>query len=123
MLPFGSPEYVGLAFSVIFMSVLLQLFGSPFLKTTFIFWGLMFGCFMSAISSYTAHAPRDKTLCTAEPDAFCAGGFANAEDGKAYSYWNNLRVKDAPGSRSCGQRRFRSASTARTSCPFLSGTL
>ena len=97
VLPFGSPEYVGLAFSVIFMSVLLQLFGSPFLKTTFIFWGLMFGCFVSAISSYTAHAPRDKTLCTAEPDAFCAGGFANAEDGKAYSYWNNLRVKDAPG--------------------------
>ena len=97
VLPFGSPEYVGLAFSVIFMSVVLQLFGSPFLKSTFIFWGLMFGCAISGIAKYKAHAPRDKTLCTAEPDAFCAGGFANAEDGKAYSYWNNLRVKDAPG--------------------------
>ena len=61
------------------MSVLLQLFGSPFLKTTFIFWGLMFGCAISGIAKYKAHAPRDKTLCTAEPDNFCAGGFASDE--------------------------------------------
>merc|ERR1719163_2706127 len=44
MLPFGSPEYVGLAFSVIFMSV--------FLQSTFLFWGLMFGCFVAGISTY-----------------------------------------------------------------------
>jgi len=41
---FGSAEYVGLAFSVICMSVLLQIFGSPFLKSTFLLWALAFGC-------------------------------------------------------------------------------
>ena len=40
-LPFGSYEFVGLGFSVIGMSMLIQIFGSPFLKSTFLFWGLM----------------------------------------------------------------------------------
>jgi len=44
---FGSPEYVGLGFSVIFASVLCQMFGSPFIKSTFLFWGLVFGCLVS----------------------------------------------------------------------------
>ena len=34
------------------MSVFLQFFGSPFLKSTFLFWGLMFGCFVAGISTY-----------------------------------------------------------------------
>ena len=71
-------------FSVLFMSTFLQFFGSPFLKTTFIFWGLLFGCFVAAVSSYTAHSPRDKTTCWAEEDAPCIGGFANAEEDKQY---------------------------------------
>ena len=43
-LAFGSPEYVGLAFACIFFSIILQIFGSPFFKSTFIFWSLCFGC-------------------------------------------------------------------------------
>lgn len=43
-LSFGSPEYVGLAFACIFFSIILQIFGSPFFKSTFIFWSLAFGC-------------------------------------------------------------------------------
>jgi len=47
-LGFGAPEYVGLAFSVIFISLLIQAFGSPFFKSTFLFWGLAFGCCVAA---------------------------------------------------------------------------
>lgn len=42
-------SYVGLAFSVIAFATLLQIFGSPFFKSTFLFWGLCFGCAMAAI--------------------------------------------------------------------------
>ena len=35
VLYFGAPEYIGLAFSVIFASIFLQFFGSPFLKSTY----------------------------------------------------------------------------------------
>eukprot|EP00617_Octactis_speculum_P020968 CAMPEP_0185767660 /NCGR_PEP_ID=MMETSP1174-20130828/45475_1 /TAXON_ID=35687 /ORGANISM="Dictyocha speculum, Strain CCMP1381" /LENGTH=708 /DNA_ID=CAMNT_0028451987 /DNA_START=21 /DNA_END=2147 /DNA_ORIENTATION=- len=95
VLGFGAPEYIGLAFSVIAMSTFLQFFGSPFLKSTFLFWGLMFGTLISAIVTYEAEA-GDKTLCTAEPDNFCAGGFADAVEGREYSYWNSERIDDAP---------------------------
>jgi len=47
-LSFGSSEYVGLGFSVIGMSIFLQIVGSPFLKSTFLFWSLMFGCIVAA---------------------------------------------------------------------------
>jgi len=50
VLSFGAPEYVGLGMSVIFFSILIQMFGSPFLKSTFLFWGLIFGCIMAGIS-------------------------------------------------------------------------
>merc|ERR1719240_196080 len=47
---FGSAEYVGLAFSCIVFSILIQIFGSPFMKSTFIIWSLCFGCIIAAIS-------------------------------------------------------------------------
>lgn len=50
VLPFGAPEYVGLGMSVVFASVVIQMIGSPFLKSTFLFWGLIFGVVMAAIS-------------------------------------------------------------------------
>jgi NCS2 family nucleobase:cation symporter-2 len=44
---FGASEYVGLAFACIAMSILIQIFGSPFLKSTFIIWSLAFGCLVA----------------------------------------------------------------------------
>ncbi|KAH8076791.1 xanthine transmembrane transporter [Aureococcus anophagefferens] len=58
ILPFGSPEYVGLAASVIAFTVFIQFTGSPFLKSTCIFWGLMFGCLVAGVSRYEAVARR-----------------------------------------------------------------
>jgi len=46
-LSFGSPEYVGLAMSVVFFSILCQMFGSPFIKSTYLIWGLAFGCLVA----------------------------------------------------------------------------
>ena len=42
-LAFGAPEYIGLSWSVILFTLLLQFIGSPFLKSTSLFFGLMFG--------------------------------------------------------------------------------
>lgn len=106
-LGYGAAEYVGLGFSVILASVLLQMFGSPFLKSTFLFWSLMVGCIISAIASYTAK-PGDKVACSgATPTSFngecmgqCAGpciaGFANAVVGNSYSYWDSDAISGAP---------------------------
>jgi len=95
VLSYGSPEYIGLGFTVILMSTLIQFFGSPFFKSTFIFWGLMFGTFIAGVASRTAQE-GDKTVCSAEPDAPCIGGFANAVPGKAYSYFNSAKLDAAP---------------------------
>merc|ERR1719240_120586 len=94
-LSFGSSQYVGLGFSVILCSILIQLVGSPFLKSTFLFWSLMFGCVVSAIASYTA-LPGDKVPCGADPNSPCIGGFANAVAGKAYPYWDWDAIAAAP---------------------------
>mmetsp|Transcript_20709 Transcript_20709/g.26808 ORF Transcript_20709/g.26808 Transcript_20709/m.26808 type:complete len:701 (-) Transcript_20709:468-2570(-) len=88
VLPFGSPEYVGLGFSVIAMSTFLQYFGSPFLKSTFLFWGLIFGCFVSGITSYEAKE-GDFTIGD-------DGNIEPAQVGRQYNYWNDNRIKDAP---------------------------
>ncbi|KAJ8598833.1 hypothetical protein CTAYLR_008546 [Chrysophaeum taylorii] len=85
-LPFGSPEYIGLAFSVIAMSTFLQFFGSPFLKSTFLFWGLMFGVFVSAISTYEA---KDGDMTVKD------GNLVPAKIGRQYKYFNDQRIRDA----------------------------
>jgi NCS2 family nucleobase:cation symporter-2 len=43
-LPYGSPEYVGLGFSVFSMIILVEIFGSPFLRNCAVIIGLFFGC-------------------------------------------------------------------------------
>merc|ERR550514_1743040 len=53
-LAFGAPQYVGLGFVVILASVVIQIFGSPFLKSTFIFWALVIGSIFSYFWTYTA---------------------------------------------------------------------
>merc|ERR1719326_845760 len=94
-LPFGDAAYVGLGGSVILCSIFIQVFGSPFLKSTFLFWSLIFGCIVSGFASYTAK-PGDKVMCAAEPDNLCIGGFANAVVGKTYSFWDWDAVTAAP---------------------------
>lgn len=42
-LPFGSPEMVGLGFSVLCMLVFIELFGSPFMKNCNVVIALLFG--------------------------------------------------------------------------------
>ena len=73
-LGFGSPEYWGLALAVIFMGILIQIIGSPFLKSTFLFWSMIFGCIVAALSTKYNDANPDSPL----------------------SYWEWSRVENAP---------------------------
>jgi len=50
LLPFGSPELIGLGFSVIIMLVLVELFGSPFMKNCNVIIALLFGYFVAGVS-------------------------------------------------------------------------
>jgi len=80
-LAFGAPEYIGLATSVVLFGVLVQCLGSPFLKSTFIFWSLCFGCFVSGVSRYHGGGTEQKYWTPGKVDAapavtfFWAGGF------------------------------------------------
>ena len=106
MIPFGSPEYVGLAFSVIFMSVFLQFFGSPFLKSTFLFWGLMFGCFVAGISTYEGKGSVwdkyertfsiAKRTCNGLPADKVIACEVHMKQGRQYNYFNDYRIRNAP---------------------------
>jgi len=71
-LGFGAAEHWGLALSVIFMGIFIQMLGSPFLKATFLFWSMMFGVIVSSIAYYTA------------------------PDGTRKSYWNSAKIDAAP---------------------------
>jgi len=51
-LPFGSPELVGLGFSVFVMLVIIELFGSPIMKNCNVIIALLFGYFVAGVSSY-----------------------------------------------------------------------
>lgn len=95
VLGFGAPQYIGLAMSVVLFTTFLQFFGSPFLKSTSLFFGLLFGMLVSGLATYEAVA-GDQTLCSAEPEKPCVGGFARATVGKAYGYWNSARIDEAP---------------------------
>ena len=54
VLAFGAMPYVMLGLVPIFASIFIQIFGSPFLKSTFIFWALIIGSIVSMIYQYTA---------------------------------------------------------------------
>lgn len=87
VLPFGAPEYIDLGFSVISLSTLLQFFGSPFLKSTFLFWGLMFGCLVSGVARYKAKEGES----TLDSD----GNVVPAKEGEKMHYFNNDRIEAA----------------------------
>ena len=50
LLPFGSPEFIGLGFSVVCMLVIIELFGSPFMKNCNVIMALLFGYFVAGVS-------------------------------------------------------------------------
>jgi len=78
MAAYGAPEAWGLGLSVIFMGITIQMIGSPYLKSTFLFWSMMFGVIVSAI----AKGPlRNYDGETVEEDL---------------SFWTNTRIKNAP---------------------------
>ena len=51
-LPYGSTEYVGLGFSVLSCLVLIELFGSVFMKNCNVIIALLFGYFVAGVSRY-----------------------------------------------------------------------
>eukprot|EP00929_Paragymnodinium_shiwhaense_P059043 TRINITY_DN2955_c0_g1_i11.p1 TRINITY_DN2955_c0_g1~~TRINITY_DN2955_c0_g1_i11.p1 ORF type:complete len:433 (+),score=66.68 TRINITY_DN2955_c0_g1_i11:1829-3127(+) len=51
-LPFGSPQLVGLGFSVFIMLVLIELLGSPLMKNCNVIIALLFGYLVAGVSSY-----------------------------------------------------------------------
>ncbi|KAK2598611.1 hypothetical protein N8I77_012007 [Diaporthe amygdali] len=51
-LPWGSPEFLGLGFSVFATIVLCERFGSPIMKSTSVVIGLLVGCIIAAATGY-----------------------------------------------------------------------
>ena len=105
---------------VIFMSVVLQLFGSPFLKSTFIFWGHV--RLRDLGDRRNARAARQDAL-HGRAGQLLRGRLRDRGG------WQVLHVLEQPENRrsrlpspSCGRRPSRSASTSRTSCRSSSGT-
>lgn len=76
-LSFGAAESWGLALAVVFFGILIQAVGSPFLKSTFLFWSMMFGVIVSAI----AYKTLDKPITAADGSTITTA-----------SYWNNNRL-------------------------------
>eukprot|EP00931_Biecheleriopsis_adriatica_P030501 TRINITY_DN17989_c0_g1_i4.p1 TRINITY_DN17989_c0_g1~~TRINITY_DN17989_c0_g1_i4.p1 ORF type:complete len:605 (-),score=111.75 TRINITY_DN17989_c0_g1_i4:47-1861(-) len=52
LLPFGSPELIGLGFSVFSMLIIIELFGSPILKNCNVIIALLFGYMVAGVSNY-----------------------------------------------------------------------
>jgi len=63
-LPFGSPELVGLGFAVMCMLVIIELFGSPFMKNCNVVMALLFGYFVAGVSRHCVDtvAPDGETI-------------------------------------------------------------
>jgi len=53
LLPFGSPEYVGLGFGVFGTLLLIEMFGSPFLRNCEVAFALLVGFLIAGVSTYT----------------------------------------------------------------------
>ena len=69
--PFGSPEYVALGFSVVLMLILVELFGSPFMKNANVIIALLFGYFVAGVSRAEGNKfVPDTKIENAEPITF-----------------------------------------------------
>merc|ERR1711903_27635 len=68
---FGSPEYVALGFSVVLMLILVELFGSPFMKNANVIIALLFGYFVAGVSRAEGNKfVPDTKIENAEPITF-----------------------------------------------------
>jgi len=68
---FGSPEYIGLGFSVVLMLILVELFGSPFMKNANVIIALLFGYFVAGVSRAEGDKfVPDTKIESAEPITF-----------------------------------------------------
>lgn len=52
LLPYGSPEFIGLGFSVLVMLVVVEMYGSAFMKNSNVILALLFGYLVAGLSSY-----------------------------------------------------------------------
>ncbi|CAH0000134.1 unnamed protein product [Clonostachys byssicola] len=59
-LPWGSPEYLGLGFSVFVTIILCERFGSPIMKSTSVVVGLLVGCIIAAATGYFDRSGIDR---------------------------------------------------------------
>jgi uric acid-xanthine permease len=70
-LGYGSPEYIGLGFSVMAMLVFIELFGSVFFKNCNVFLALIFGYFVAAVSNYNGMSyVTNQNFVIADPITF-----------------------------------------------------
>jgi uracil-xanthine permease len=51
-LGYGSGPYIGMGFAVFLIFLLVEIFGSPFMRNTMVIWGLLGGYSIAALSSY-----------------------------------------------------------------------
>jgi uracil-xanthine permease len=51
-LPYGSAPYIGMGFSVFVIFMLVEIFGSPFMRNTMVIWGLLGGYAIAAMANY-----------------------------------------------------------------------
>ncbi|EGS22245.1 uncharacterized protein CTHT_0017620 [Thermochaetoides thermophila DSM 1495] len=58
-LPWGSPEFLGLGFSVFVTIILCERFGSPIMKSVSVVIGLLTGCIIAAACGYFDHSGID----------------------------------------------------------------
>merc|ERR1712216_440693 len=69
--PFGSTEYIALGFSVVLMLILVELFGSPFMKNANVIIALLFGYFVAGVSRAEGNKfVPDTKIESAEPITF-----------------------------------------------------
>ncbi|KAI1184054.1 purine permease [Nemania serpens] len=59
-LPWGSPEYLGLGFSVFATIILCERFGSPIMRSTSVIIGLLTGIIIAAATGYFSHSGIDQ---------------------------------------------------------------
>jgi xanthine/uracil permease len=57
-LPFGSPAFIGLGFAVFAMIVVLELFGSPFMRNVEVIIALLVGYMIAGIATYDGKKVR-----------------------------------------------------------------
>ena len=59
-LPWGSPEFIGLGFSVFVTILLCERFGAPIMKSCAVIIGLLVGCIIGAACGYFDHSTIDE---------------------------------------------------------------